>query len=256
MNLFSKSKMMNTQTIFISDLHLSDDVPELNALFFRALQQWQGKIDALYILGDFFDVWVGDDDDSPFIQSVVDALAEFARQTPVFLLHGNRDFLLGKAFAEKSGITLLSEQYVAELYGKAYLLAHGDELCTDDVAYQQFRAQSRNPMWQSAVLMKPLAERRMLAGQIRMMSETKKNAEGKSEISDATEAGVQALLQRYADRDITALIHGHTHRPAVHEHTFGGQTIKRYVLQDWEGNQGGYLSVDSQGDIKVHPLSV
>lgn len=247
---------MNTQTIFISDLHLSADVPELNVLFFRMLQQWQGKVDALYILGDFFDVWVGDDDDSPFIQSVVDALAVFAQHTPVFLLHGNRDFLLGKAFAEKSGITLLPEQYVAKLYGRSYLLAHGDELCTDDVAYQQFRLQSRNPMWQAAVLMKPLAERRMLAGQIRMMSETKKNIEGKSEISDVTEAGVQALLQRYADHEIAALIHGHTHRPAVHEHLFEGKMLKRYVLQDWEGGKGGYLSVAANGEIESQLLSV
>ncbi|MDO5639425.1 MAG: UDP-2,3-diacylglucosamine diphosphatase [Neisseria sp.] len=245
---------MNTQTIFISDLHLSADVPELNALFFRSLQEWQGKIDALYILGDFFDVWVGDDDDSPFIQSVVAALADFSRHTPVFVQHGNRDFLLGKAFAEKSGITLLPEQYVAELYGKSYLLVHGDELCSDDVAYQQFRAQSRNPMWQAAVLAKPLAERRMLAGQIRMMSETKKSAEGKSEISDATETGVQALLQKYAGKDIAALIHGHTHRPAVHEHAFDGKAIKRYVLQDWEGSRGGYLSVDANG-IQTHLLT-
>ncbi|UOO81194.1 UDP-2,3-diacylglucosamine diphosphatase [Uruburuella testudinis] len=245
---------MNTQTIFISDLHLSEDVPQLNRLFFQSLQQWQGKIDALYILGDFFDVWVGDDDDSPFIQSVVTALAGFTRNTPVFVQHGNRDFLLGAAFAEKSGVTLLPEQYVAELYGKPYLLVHGDELCTDDVAYQQFRAQSRNLMWQAAVLMKPLAERRMLAGQIRMMSETKKAADGKSEISDATEAGVQALLAKYADKNLAALIHGHTHRPAVHEHDFHGNVLKRYVLQDWEGGQGGYLAVGSDGSITTERL--
>lgn len=245
---------MNTQTILISDLHLSPEVPALNELFFRSLKEWQGKIDALYILGDFFDVWIGDDDDGPFIQSIIDALAAFTRDTPVFVQHGNRDFLLGKAFAEKAGVALLPEQYVAELYGKSYLLVHGDELCTDDVAYQQFRAQSRNPMWQAAVLMKPLAERRMLAGQIRMMSETKKNAEGKSEISDATEAGVQALLQKYADKKITALVHGHTHRPAVHEHMFDGALIKRYVLQDWEGDKGGYLDINDKGEIKACSL--
>ena len=195
---------MNTQTIFISDLHLSADVPQLNALFFQSLQDWRGKIDALYILGDFFDVWVGDDDDGPFIQSIKAALADFAQATPVFVQHGNRDFLLGEKFAAESGIRLLPEQFVAELYGKPYLLVHGDELCSDDVAYQQFRAQSRNPMWQAAVLMKPLAERRMLAGQIRMMSETKKNAEG-----------------------------------------------TRYVLQDWEGETGGYLSVHADGRIET-----
>ena len=242
---------MNTQTIFISDLHLSADVPQLNALFFQSLQDWRGKIDALYILGDFFDVWVGDDDDGPFIQSIKAALADFAQATPVFVQHGNRDFLLGEKFAAESGIRLLPEQYVAELYGKPYLLVHGDELCSDDVAYQQFRAQSRNPMWQAAVLMKPLAERRMLAGQIRMMSETKKNAEGKSEISDATEAGVQALLGNYAGQNTAVLIHGHTHRPAVHTHEIDGRTLTRYVLQDWEGERGGYLSVHADGRIET-----
>ena len=109
---------MNTQTIFISDLHLSADVPQLNALFFQSLQDWRGKIDALYILGDFFDVWVGDDDDGPFIQSINAALADFAQATPVFVQHGNRDFLLGEKFAAESGIRLLPEQFVAELYGK------------------------------------------------------------------------------------------------------------------------------------------
>lgn len=247
---------MSTQTIFISDLHLSADVPELNELFFHSLTEWCGKIDALYILGDFFDVWVGDDDDSPFISSVVQALSEFTTETPVFIQHGNRDFLLGNVFAEKSGVTILPEQHVAELYGKAYLLVHGDELCTDDLAYQQFRLQSRNSMWQAAVMAKPLAERRMLAGQIRMMSEIKKAEDGKSEISDATEAGVRALLNQYHGKGIEVLIHGHTHRPAVHVHETEEGCVRRYVLQDWENGKGGYLSIGSDGKIDAHLLEI
>ncbi len=247
---------MTSQTIFISDLHLSEHTPALNELFFQCLGEWQGKIDSLFILGDFFDVWVGDDDSSVFADSIIAALKAFSAHTPVYLLHGNRDFLLGSKFAEASGITLLPEQYVAELYGSPYLLVHGDELCTDDLPYQQFRLQSRNPMWQAAVLMKPLAERKMLAGQIRQMSEVKKTAEGKSEMSDATEAGIQALLQQYAAAHtvLPVLIHGHTHRPGIHEHQVNGQTIKRYVLQDWYGESGGYLSLDNLGQLTSHTL--
>lgn len=250
--------MSTQQTVFISDLHLSEDTPALNQLFFQALNNWQGKIDALYILGDFFDVWVGDDDDSPFIQSVIRALQQFSATTPVYLMHGNRDFLLGDAFAQAAGVHLLPEQHGIELYGKPYLLLHGDELCTDDLAYQQFRLQSRNPLWQGAVLMKPLAERKLLAGQIRMMSETKKNAEGLSQISDVTEAGVQAALTQALAKTGTLpiLIHGHTHRPNQHEHIVNGIRTQRYVLQDWEGEQGGYLLVDANHHIQAFDLTL
>lgn len=244
------------QTLFISDLHLSAETPELNQLFYGCLKQWQGKIDALYILGDFFDAWVGDDDDSAFAAEVKAALRAFTEHTPVFMQHGNRDFLLGKIFAAETGVTLLPERCLKTFYGKPYLLLHGDELCTDDLPYQQFRMQSRNPMWQSVVLMKPLVERRMLAGQIRMMSETKKNADGLTAISDATESGIQAALKQAAAGigTVPTLIHGHTHRPNIHEHTVDGTAVKRYVLQDWEGEQGGYLSLDDCSGITVHRL--
>lgn len=244
------------QTIFISDLHLSADTPELNQLFYGCLKKWQGKIDALYILGDFFDVWVGDDDDSVFAAEVKAALKAFTEHTPIYMQHGNRDFLLGKTFVAETGIQLLPERCLKTFYGKPYLLLHGDELCTDDLPYQQFRMQSRNSMWQTVVLMKPLAERRMLAGQIRMMSETKKNADGLTAISDATESGIQAALKQAAEEigQMPILIHGHTHRPAVHDHVIGGVTTQRYVLQDWEGSSGGYLSLDDQNGITVHRL--
>ena len=247
---------MSTQTIFISDLHLSEDTPALNQLFFQALNNWKGQIDALYILGDFFDIWVGDDDDSPFIQSIIQALKHFTTETPIYFIHGNRDFLLGQQFAQATGIILLPEQQLIHLYGKPYLLLHGDELCTDDLAYQQFRLQSRNPLWQGAVLMKPLAERKLLAGQIRMMSETKKNAEGLSQISDVTETGVQTTLITVFNQigEFPALIHGHTHRPNSHEHIINNTIVKRYVLQDWEGEQGGYLVIDSDSHIQTFKL--
>jgi UDP-2,3-diacylglucosamine hydrolase len=128
-------------------------------------------------------------------------------------------------------------------------------MCTDDVAYQAFRAQSRNLIWQQAVLAKPLAERRLLAAQIRQMSETKKNAEGLSEISDVTEAGVAALWQQLpCGHEIHTLIHGHTHRPNTHQHQINEQTITRYVIQDWHNEIAGYLALDSRGKLTTHPL--
>ncbi|WP_367488444.1 UDP-2,3-diacylglucosamine diphosphatase [Snodgrassella alvi] len=245
---------MNT-TIFISDLHLSEQTPPLNKLFQRCLQQWQGNIDALYILGDFFDVWIGDDDDSDFIRTIKKELKEFTASTPIYFIHGNRDFLLGEKFSAESGIQLLNAPQQINLYGHDYIIMHGDELCTDDVAYQQFRMQSRNPLWQMAVLSKPIAERRLLAGQIRQMSETRKNNEGKSEISDVTEGAIQQLMENHAQDTLPTLIHGHTHRPAVHESKLNNQLFKRYVIQDWAENYGGYLAVDANG-VHVHELKL
>ncbi len=245
---------MNT-TILISDLHLSEHTPALNQLFKQCLNQWQGRIDSLYILGDFFDVWIGDDDDNNFIREIKSLLKQFTSHTPIYFMHGNRDFLLGKQFAAETDIKLLEAPQLVNLYGQNYLLVHGDELCTDDIAYQQFRAQSRNPLWQMAVLHKPIAERRMLAGQIRQMSETRKNSEGKSEISDVTENGIEALISTQNHQTLPTLIHGHTHRPAIHEHSYLNQPFKRYVIQDWANDHGGYLAVDAQG-VHVHELKL
>lgn len=228
----------------IADLHLAADTPELNALFAQKLNDWQGKVDALYILGDLFDAWIGDDDDSPFIQEQLQLMHDFSLDTPLFVMRGNRDFLFGPTFAQKTGATLLEEPHAITLYEHDYVLCHGDSLCTDDLAYQQFRLQARNPQWQAMILSKPLAERRILAAQIRQISEGAKAENGKTAISDATEAGIQALMSQYAGAN---LIHGHTHRPATHEHQINGQTIQRFVIQDWYGNQGGYLVVDANG---------
>ena len=236
------------QTIMIADLHLAADTPALNALFTQKLQDWAGKIDALYILGDLFDAWIGDDDDSPFIQGQLQLLRDFSQSTPLFVMRGNRDFLFGIAFAQATGATLLEEPHALTLYGHAYVLCHGDSLCTDDLAYQQFRLQARNPQWQAMILSKPLAERRVLAAQIRQMSEGSKAENGKSAISDATEAGVQALMSAHPGAD---LIHGHTHRPATHQHEVAGRTLQRFVIQDWYGSEGGYLRLDASGVTAV-----
>lgn len=231
-------------TVFISDLHLSPEHTGLTGLFLHHLPNWQAA-DALYILGDFFDVWIGDDDRNPFTERIADALAAFTAHTPAYFVRGNRDFLLGSGFAARSGLTLLPEHSAVTLYGRRYVLAHGDELCTADLPYMQFRAQSRHPAWQQAVLAKPIAERRLLAAQIRQMSETGKAADGKSEMSDATAEGIAALMQQYPEAD---LIHGHTHRPAVHSHTLpDGRRFTRYVLPDWYGSEGGCLIVSPEG---------
>lgn len=238
------------QTIFIADLHLSEHAPALTELFLRQLHQWQGKADALYILGDLFDAWVGDDDRNPFTDRIAAELHAFAQHTPIYFIHGNRDFLLGQDFARRSGLTLLPEQHSLNLYGRPYLLTHGDELCTADLPYMQFRAQSRQPQWQAAILAKPLAERRLLAQQIRQMSERGKAENGKSAVSDATEEAVFTLMAAHPGAD---LIHGHTHRPAAHHHTQpGGQSFTRFVLQDWYGKAGGCLIVSPEGVSEQH----
>lgn len=246
---------MSNTTIFISDLHLSEQTPPLNQLFERCLQQWQGNIDALYILGDFFDVWIGDDDDSDFIRHIKSQLKSFTSITPIYFIHGNRDFLIGEKFAAESGIQLLTSPQQIKLYNHDYIIMHGDELCTDDLAYQQFRAQSRNPLWQMAVLSKSIEERRLLAGQIRQMSETRKNNEGKSEISDVTERAINELMSNHIQPTLPTLIHGHTHRPAVHESQLNNQPFKRYVIQDWADDYGGFLAVDADG-VHVHELKL
>lgn len=250
---------MNQATVIIADLHLSEDTPKLNAKFHGCLKEWQGKINALYILGDLFEVWVGDDDSSPFIEEQLAALKAFSAHTPLFIMHGNRDFLLGDTFAAQVGATMLPDPYPVILHGKSYVLTHGDILCSEDLAYQQFRLQARNPLWQAAMLAKPLAERHILAAQIRQMSEGKKAADGKSTISDATEAGVQELMKNVSgsQEGLPTLIHGHTHRPAIHEHQFNNQAFKRYVIADWfeseDKIEGGFLKVDAMG-VEVEVL--
>ncbi|KUM01635.1 UDP-2,3-diacylglucosamine diphosphatase [Chromobacterium subtsugae] len=235
---------------FISDLHLADDTPALNQLFLDTLLQWRGRIDALYILGDLFEYWVGDDDDSSYLEAPLAAMREFAASTPLYVMRGNRDFLLGAGFEARSGAKLLDDPTLTDVHGQRILLCHGDALCTDDAAYQQFRALSRSPQWQQAMLAKPLAERHAIARHARAQSEMNKQQTGLAAISDVTEAAVQALL---AAHGWPTLIHGHTHRPARHRHQAGESGASRWVIQDWHGGRGGYLLLDDAG-IRALPL--
>ena len=237
--------------LFIADLHLSDHTPGLNALFARFLRDWQGKAAALYILGDLFDAWTGDDDDSATAAQVAQQLAAFAADAPVYFIAGNRDFLLGKRYAAQCHMTLLPENQMVEYFGKTILLTHGDEMCTDDVGYLRYRKIMRNPIVQKILLSLPFRTRKNIAAKLRAASRERKKQPANYAIADVTEHGVQAALNDFPQTEI--IIHGHTHRPTSHRHTFRGREITRYVLQDWYDGKGGYLLLDERG-VHAHGL--
>jgi len=219
-------------TLFISDLHLHETRPETSAAFFRFLRDDATHADTLYILGDLFEYWVGDDqlDHDPLSMEVANALKSLANiGVPLYFMRGNRDFLISHRFAAAAGLTLLDDPTVIHVNGCAILLLHGDTLCTDDVAYQQFRIQARDPAWQAAVLAKPYAERLALAHNIRARSDCEKAT--KSEIiMDVAIATVERVFAKYNYID---MIHGHTHRPMQHNHAVDGHVCRRQVLADW-----------------------
>lgn len=236
-----------TLALFISDLHLQASHPRTAEAFFRFLAERAAHAERLYLLGDIFEYWAGDDDlDDPFNRSVATALHRVSDGgTAVYWLGGNRDFLVGTGFADAAGLTLLPEPHVATIAGRQVVLVHGDAQCTDDVKYMAFRAQVRDPAWQSQFLAMPLAQRKAIIAGLR---EGSRAAHGKKsyEIMDVTPAAVAAL---HADTDTDVIIHGHTHRPALHE--AGGQ--RRYVLPDWELDadpiRGGWIAIDEDGRI-------
>ncbi|MGV8944283.1 UDP-2,3-diacylglucosamine diphosphatase [Thermomonas sp.] len=232
-------------TLFISDLHLDAERPEITALFGEFIQHEASKATALFILGDLFEAWVGDDDPSEagaFVAAKLKALSDGG--VPVYFIRGNRDFLLGHEYARRAGLTILSDPAVILLHGTPTLIGHGDLLCTDDVAYQQFRAQTRDPRWQAQFLAQPLAARIAFAAQARAASKARfgeLQATGMSEaITDVSPETVASTFSRYGIRH---MIHGHTHRPAIHEEA---NDCTRIVLGDWY-TQGSVLRVDADG---------
>lgn len=238
-------------TLFISDLHLCAGRPQGNRCFFAFLEREARAAQALYILGDLFEYWVGDDDlDDPFNAKVVAALARLvAGGVPVYLMHGNRDFVIGEAFARASGVTLLADPALIELHGQAVLLMHGDTLCTLDREYQAFRREARSEAWIGNLMRQPLAQRKAAVEALRRQSEQEKRSKP-AEIMDVAQDEVEATLRRYG---YPRLIHGHTHRPARHLHTVDGHACERWVLADWY--QGGsYLACDESG-CRALPLS-
>ena len=231
-------------TLFISDLHLCADRPHINQQFFDFLSRTAPHAEALYILGDLFEYWVGDDDLADPLNAAVAAALWPLRDKGVtlYLMHGNRDLLLGKEFTRRSRAESIADPVLLELYGTRTLIMHGDTLCTDDVEYQKFRTYARNPENQAKFLAQPIARRKEQILGLRADSESAK--QGKTgQIMDVTPATVEQTLR---DFGYPRLIHGHTHRPARHLHVVDGHNCERWVLNDWY-ERGGYLRCDAGG---------
>lgn len=220
-------------TRFISDLHLEETRPDITDAFLAFLKDKAMGIDALYILGDFFEAWIGDDERTALQETVAAALREVkASGTVTYFMHGNRDFLIGEDYCNRAGLVLLDDPSVVELYGTPYLLMHGDSLCTADVEYQKFRANMRNPQWQKMMLQRPLEDRKTMARQLREISMAKNQGKEES-IMDVTPEEVVRELEVHG---VQNMIHGHTHRPAEHDLTANGAPARRIVLGDWHEN--------------------
>ncbi|EON94109.1 UDP-2,3-diacylglucosamine hydrolase [Marinobacter lipolyticus SM19] len=218
-------------TLFISDLHLEESRPDITDAFLGFLENRARGVDQLYILGDFFEAWIGDDERTPLQEQVAQALKALSDSgTAIFLMHGNRDFLIGEDFCARAGATLLDDPTVVDLYGTPTLLMHGDSLCTADVEYQKFRKNMRNPQWQQMILQRPLEDRQQMARQLREISMAKN--QGKEEfIMDVTPEEVVKVMEEHG---VQRLIHGHTHRPAEHQLEANGKPARRIVLGDWD----------------------
>lgn len=218
-------------TLFIADLHLAAERPQINTQFFDFIEKSAPGAEALYILGDLFEYWAGDDDlDDPLNAAAASALSGLARKNVrIYFMHGNRDLLLGEAYAARCGMQVIPDPTVIDLYGTRTLLMHGDTLCTGDIEYQKFRAYARNPATQKQFLAQPLAVRHQQLRGMRAQSEASKSVKS-MDIMDVTPAAVEQVLRTHG---YPRLIHGHTHRPARHTHTVDGNACERWVLADW-----------------------
>ena len=217
-------------TLFISDLHLDETRPHIVDLFTKFLAGEAREAAALYILGDLFESWIGDDGDSALaLRVAAETRALRDSGVPVYFMHGNRDFLLGARYAARAGMTLLPDPTIIELEGERVLLMHGDTLCTDDIDYQKFRTLVRDPGWQRQFLAKSLSERRAFAAQARGESR-KHTSKARPAIMDVNPAAVETMMRAHGVR---RLIHGHTHRPATHQLNLDGNAAERIVLGDW-----------------------
>jgi UDP-2,3-diacylglucosamine hydrolase len=234
-------------TLLASDLHLSAARPAMVEAFFRFLEGEARRADALYLLGDLFDLWVGDDDPDPLNASVMDALASLGRSgVRVCLMHGNRDFLFGKRGAARAGLELIADPTLVDLHGTPTLLMHGDTLCTDDVEYLVQRARYRRPWVLAGFLALPRAVRVAVGRHFRRKSERTKRVTAPA-IMDVNADAVAGVLRQHG---YPRLVHGHTHRPSRHEHVVDGHRCERWVLPDWY-RRGGYLRCDASGCVPV-----
>ncbi|WP_341205750.1 UDP-2,3-diacylglucosamine diphosphatase [uncultured Psychrosphaera sp.] len=233
--------------LVIADLHLSSERPDISQCFFDFLIAESNQHKALYILGDLFESWVGDDDINPFTQQVAQAIHDFSAHTSVYFIHGNRDFLLGKKYAKRCGMTLLSESHGIVDFNKSILFMHGDQLCLDDVEYQKFRNKSRTWWWKTLMLCLPLSFRKNKAAEYRAMSKLSQ-MDKSDDIMDVAEREVQRVVQT---SNCDWLIHGHTHRPNIHQLD---QHKQRIVVGDWY-TQGSVLLLSNNGaELKSLPL--
>lgn len=234
---------LEVKRIFISDLHLDEGRPELAQAFARFLAEVVAAADQLYILGDFFEAWLGDDDDRAFNRQLVEALA--AVKAEVFVMHGNRDFLLGQTFCQQAGAQLLPDPWQLATEKEPVLLMHGDSLCTRDHAYMEARTLLRSHAWQQAFLSKPLEERAALAAALRGESKAH-TRQAAADIMDVTPEEVERVMQ---EAGVALLIHGHTHRPAEHLTSLGGKPAKRLVLGDWHTSAKYVLMEDGVPEL-------
>ncbi|HEM6631847.1 TPA: UDP-2,3-diacylglucosamine diphosphatase [Citrobacter farmeri] len=226
-------------TLFIADLHLCTEEPAITAGFLRFLAGEARQADALYILGDLFEAWIGDDDPNPLHREIAAAIKALVESgVPCFFIHGNRDFLIGKRFARESGMTLLPQEKVLDLYGRRVLIMHGDTLCTDDAGYQAFRAKVHQPWLQTLFLALPLFIRKRVAARMRAGSKAA-NSSKSLEIMDVNKHAVVAGMEKYR---VQWLIHGHTHRPDVHALNANGKPAFRVVLGAWH-HEGSMVKV-------------
>tara|TARA_Y100001956_G_scaffold46211_1_gene44923 strand:- start:3787 stop:4518 length:732 start_codon:yes stop_codon:yes gene_type:complete len=239
-------------TLFISDLHLSPSTPDINACFIKFMREEAIHAEALYVLGDLFEFWIGDDDKSDFATTI---RSEFKQLTqagvPTFFTQGNRDFLVGKRFAKQTGVTLLGDETVIDLYGKKAIILHGDTLCTRDVSYLKYREKVHQPWLQWVFNRIPMFIKKKIVSKVQ--SDIKDDKQTKSlDIMDVTQSEVESVM---AANNVDLMIHGHTHRPKVHTFDISGQTNTRIVLGDWY-TQGSVLSYDKETfDLQTRPFS-
>lgn len=238
--------------LFISDLHLQPERPDITRAFLHCLETRAREADELYILGDFFEVWLGDDEQSPLANEVINALAKLsATGTRIYVMHGNRDFLLGRRFCRAAGCTLLADPHIVQINGEQVLLMHGDSLCTDDLAYMKMRRLLRNPVSVFILRNLSLAQRRKIGRKLR--NESREQTRQKpSDITDVNLGQVAEIMRKHG---VLTLIHGHTHRPATHQLVIDGEPAQRIVLGDWD-TAGWCLEVDENGyRLESFPLS-
>lgn len=237
--------------LFISDLHLAPERPQIIDLFERFVSEIAVRADTLYILGDFVEYWLGDDDRAEGLKTAFSAFDQLKEAgTKVFMMHGNRDFLIGDDLAARCHFQLIEDPLPIQIQNHPALLMHGDTLCTDDVDYQKFRTTVRNTDWQNDFLSKPLKEREQIALSLREQS--KQATANKS--PDIMDVNQDAVIETIRHHGISTLIHGHTHRPAIHEFEVDGVSVKRIVLGDWY-ETGSYLRIPEEGEAELITFS-